>query len=497
MCLLTVPSVIATEHQPPLAVLEVTLNEDTWVPERDEVIKLLACQIVTFRSVSYDPKDSPLIVVWSVNGVKKAEGKVFNFSSPEAHEKYIVKLTVTNEFSLNHSREIVVRTKENKKPSLESVFVLRHEELDEEEYGPDEHISLVIGINNPVIIRREYEEDSADDQLRTEALGASDIISESTCTESECETTIRFQEAGRFVIELVDMDLCNPQIVTVMNVEVVENNDPTAELTGPLYVREDEDLCLSGKDSETGGDKKDEIVQFCWKVVPWGENSYDYDWECSTDPDIEFSEDYGDYNVSLRVGDLYGGFDEVTETRFFDRTYNRHPEINFSGTPETVNLFEKVTIDLRNSTDDSKLVRMELRIFYLPEEDYEELVETIGNNELKAETTLNRTGEYRVDVKIFDDGDIPDEDGNPFPLSSEDEFYIIVLPVGSLVGSAPVEEATIKPAASELAVEEQTPPKEKIGNFITILVVVFVVIILIALVFTFSVWRKSKKIRGI
>lgn len=490
---MAIPSVIATD-QPPLAITEVSIDEDTWVPEMDEVIRPLACQTVTFKSVSYDPKDSPLTVAWYVDGVKKAESKTFNFSSPEPHSEYIVKLTVTNDQDLNHSREVLVQTKDNKATILESVFVQRHEELDEEEYEPNEDISLVIGINNSIIIRREYDEDSADDQLRTEIIGDA-IIFESTCTESECETTLRFQEAGRRVIELFDRDLCNPPTdTTIINVEVIENKDPTADITGPLYVMEDEDLCLSGKDSETGGDKKDEIVQFCWKLVPWGENSSYYDWECSTDPDIEISEDYGDYNVSLRVEDLYKGFDKVTETRFFKRAYNRPPEINFSGTSETVTLFENITIDLTNSDDDSEVRRMELRIFYLPG-DYEELVETIHSNELKAETVLNRTGKYRVDGIIFDGGDIADEDGNKFPLSSDDEFHIEVLPGGSLVSSAPVEEATIEPAASELAVEEQSPPKEESENLISIIVRGLVIIALIALAFILYVWTKRRKTR--
>lgn len=485
--LVLVPIVSAFQPQPPLSKFEVCDKGDCEEP--DETFRDIACKNVTFRSTSEDPLGKKLTYEWQVNNEKKGTGETLNYTLPEQYAEETIRLIVTNEYGLNDTSSIRVISKNNLHHEIETLSVKRVQIEDddfEEEHDIEKTIRFVTGTNNNVTITREFDEDSCDDQLKTNVIGDV-IIVESTCTESECKTTLRFPEKGRCSVELIDSDLCGHSVSTLLDIEVIVNRLPTTEITGDTIAREGDDIILSGENSSDGGDKDDKIVEYCLKIVPWGENSADYDWDCSSSGRMSISEEYGEYNATIRVKDLYGGEATATTIIAFDRTHNRGPT-SVMWAPEEVRPYQKFTANLWNSTDDKGIVTYVVEVIC-----HDKVVQTINSSTPEFEISLNRTGICTLRGTVTDGADIPDEDGHQFPLSDTSEVDVLVLePEESEEDEALSEESEEERQHGEKTVEEDKPKKGK--NTGTIITIAIVIVLIIAVIIVF-IWRNNKKTR--
>lgn len=485
--LLLVPMVSASQPQPPLSKFEMCDKGDCEEPE-DETFRDIACKNVTFRSISEDPLEKYLTFEWRVNNEKKGSGETLNYTLPKPYEQETITLIVTNEDGLNDSSSIRVISKNNLHHEIETLSVKRvqteDDDFEEEHDDLEKRIRFVTGTNNNVTITREYEDDSCDDDLKTNVVGDV-IVVESICTESECKTTLRFPEKGRSSIELIDSDLCGHSVSILLDVEVIVNRLPSSEVKGNNWVNEGECVNLY-PDTKTGGDRDDEIVTFLWEI-------YNHKGELVDSSDEENYEicldDPGVYDAYLTIWDTYGGtFQTEAYPIIFERTYNRKPTSSVWA-PEEVRPYQEFTVNFWNCSDDWKIEEYYIEVTYLGK-----IVQNITSDMPEIPLSLNQSGSCTIMGTVTDGADIPDEDGHQFPLSDTSEVDVLVLePEESEEDEALSEESEEqRQQKGEQTVEEDKPKKGK--NTGSIITIVIVIVLIIAVIIVF-IWRNNKKTR--
>lgn len=427
-------SATSAAEQPLARIAICDVNGDCQVADSGEYIEIQACNNIILKDDSRDPLDLPLTgVKWIIKeeGKENAEiirGSKLNFTWPESGYVHVA-LNVSNGV-FSHETYIIMAVRENKVPKIEKIIAIVGTDENETTFEPNMHQDIQTAAGVPITIKRIYEERKDSDVLKPDVKGDSSIlISDSECDGYECDTTLNFTKEGTFMVSFSDHTLCGVSELATVEVRVFQNRPPNkVEISGEFAG--ESSVSVSGKNSEDN-DPWDEITTYNWTVSD--KNGMIVSNDISESPEFYFSDEPGNYNVTLCVTDRYKGIacSEPESILIFGlETLKADP----SETLRDAVVGQNITLNATRSTPKRIIDYYEWRMCY---SDDKRCVDErrIRTSSPATNVTVNRSGMYNVELRIYV--------GNKTDDSSEFSINVKSAPKKSIFEEMPASTANV------------------------------------------------------